>query len=193
MMGGAFDPPHNAHVALARVAMAELGLDELRVVPTGHAWHKSRPLSPGHHRLAMARLAFAGVPGAVVDSCEIERDGPSYTLDTLRQMAVRLAPVQLFLVIGADQARALPSWHNWMKILDIAIICVAERAELAGSSPAFVPPSEHRTQFRTLSLPPMAVSATDIRLRVSQQQDIASWVCEPVARYIHEHHLYQTA
>jgi nicotinate-nucleotide adenylyltransferase len=193
MMGGAFDPPHNAHVELARVAIAELGLDELRVVPTGQAWHKTRSLSPGHHRLAMARLAFSGVPRAVVDSCEIEREGPSYTLDTLRQLAEQLAPVQLFLVIGADQARALPSWHGWLKILEIAIICVAERADLAGSTPPFVPPPEHRTRFRTLSLPPMAVSATEIRARVSQEQDIASLVCEPVARYIHEHHLYQIA
>jgi len=193
MMGGAFDPPHNAHVELARLAIAELRLDELRVVPTGMAWHKARPLSAAQHRLAMARAAFAGLPAVAVDSCEIERGGPSYTLDTLRQISKELAPSELFLILGADQARALPHWHGWLQILEIAIICVATRAELTGASLEFVPPPEHRTRFRALALPAMAVSATDIRSRVSQGHDIASLVCAPVARYIHEHHLYQTA
>lgn len=193
MMGGAFDPPHHAHVELARVAIQELALDELRVVPTGEAWHKTRPLTEAWHRLAMTRLAFAALPGAVVDSCEIERSGPSYTLDTLRHIASECPAAQLFLVIGADQARSLPSWHGWMQILELAIICVAERAEPAGINPQFVPPADQRTRFRPLALPPMALSATEIRARVAQGRDIASRVSEPVARYIHDHHLYQTA
>jgi len=84
IFGGAFDPPHVAHAALAQVALAELQLDELRVVPTGDAWHKTRALSPAPHRLAMAQLALPSCPG-VVDPREIERAGPSYTVDTLRE------------------------------------------------------------------------------------------------------------
>ena len=83
MFGGAFDPPHNAHVTLAGVAVDQLALDELRIFPTGQAWHKARPLSPSVHRLAMARLAFQGLPRVVVDPRELEREGPTYTVDTL--------------------------------------------------------------------------------------------------------------
>ncbi len=109
MFGGAFDPPHLAHVALARAAIEQLGLDELRVFPTGMAWHKSRALTPGPHRLEMARLAFAEVPRAIIDPREVRRDGPTYTIDTLRELQRELPQAQLVLVIGADQAEALDS------------------------------------------------------------------------------------
>ena len=84
LFGGAFDPPHVAHVALVRAAMEQLGLNQLHVLPTGDAWHKSRTLSAATHRLAMARLAFGEIPGVVVDDRELRRAGPTYTVDTLR-------------------------------------------------------------------------------------------------------------
>ena len=84
VFGGAFDPPHLAHMALVKTAVADLQLDELRVIPTGQAWHKPRALSPAHHRLAMAQLAFADLPNVLVDPRETQRVGPSYTVDTLR-------------------------------------------------------------------------------------------------------------
>ena len=83
LFGGAFDPPHYAHMALARAAVRQLGLSRLHVTPTGQAWHKSRPLTPAAQRLAMCRLAFAHEPRCVVDGRETRRDGPSYTIDTL--------------------------------------------------------------------------------------------------------------
>ena len=87
VFGGAFDPPHNAHVALAEAALAQLDLAELHVIPTGQAWHKSRALTPKEDRLAMTRLAFTGLKGTVViDSREVLRDGPTYTLDTLHEL-----------------------------------------------------------------------------------------------------------
>ena len=83
IFGSAFDPPHNAHVALALAALAQLALDHLLVFPTGQAWHKTRPLSGAAHRLAMARLAFDGMERVSVDDRELRRTGPTYTFDTL--------------------------------------------------------------------------------------------------------------
>jgi nicotinate-nucleotide adenylyltransferase len=104
VFGGAFDPPHIAHIALAQAALEQLQLDELRVVPTGQAWHKSRTLTPAVHRLEMTRLAFAAMDRVVVDARETLRSGPSFTVDTLAELSSELPAARLFLVIGEDQA-----------------------------------------------------------------------------------------
>jgi len=191
VFGGAFDPPHTAHVALAQTAIAELQLDELRIIPTGKAWHKARPLSPAQHRLAMAQLAFAPLPCVVVDPRETQRAGPSYTVDTLRELRAQWPDADLFLILGGDQARALPTWREWEEILRLAIICVAEREDLTGASPQFIAPKSHESRFRRLQMPAMPVSATDIRARIATHQCVVPLVFEPVARYIDDHHLYQ--
>jgi nicotinate-nucleotide adenylyltransferase len=192
VFGGAFDPPHAAHHALAQAALKSLALDQLRIVPTGQAWHKTRALTSPAHRLAMAQLAFADLPGVWVDPIEMERQGPSYTVDTLRALKQQFPQAELFLVMGADQARALTTWHEWQEVLRLAIICVAEREDLAGSSPPFVAPKAYESRFRRLLLPVMPVSATDIRDKIAKHGDIAPLVFESVARYIDHHHLYQT-
>ena len=192
VFGGAFDPPHAAHAALAQAAVDQLRLDELRIMPTGQAWHKSRPLSPAHHRLAMAQLAFADVPRTVVDPRETLRDGPTYTVETLRELAAQQPGAELFLIIGEDQAQALPSWHDWQDIVRLAIICVAERNNSTGSQPVFVAPRALESRFRQLHMPAMPISATDIRIRISTQESVVPLVIESVARYIDHHHLYQT-
>lgn len=192
VFGGAFDPPHVAHVALVQAALADFQLDEIRVIPTGQAWHKSRPLSPAHHRLAMTQLAFAHLPRVMVDPLETERAGPSYTVDTLCTLQAQWPGAELFLILGEDQARALPSWHKWQEVLQLAIICVAEREDLTGARPQFVAPKTHESRFRRLQIPAMPVSATDIRARIAAHLSVTSLVFEPVARYIDDHHLYQT-
>ena len=148
VFGGAFDPPHAAHVALVHAAISELKLDQLRVIPTGNAWHKARPLSPAHHRLAMARLAFGDLPGVVVDDRETQRDGPSYTVDTLRELKAQWPDAELFLFLGEDQARALPTWRSWQQVLQLAIIYVAERGDWNKSKPRFIAPKLHESRFR---------------------------------------------
>ena len=193
VFGGAFDPPHLAHRALAEVAMAELQLDELRVLPTGQAWHKTRPLTPAHHRLAMAELAFADLPGLVLDDREIRRAGPSYTLDTLRELQAEQPEAELFLIMGKDQADALPSWRDWQEIVRLAIICVADRDVLTGKETKFVPPAEMTARFRKLHMPAMDISATGIRSRIASRQDVAPLVSGAIARYIEHHHLYPAA
>ncbi len=193
VFGGSFDPPHRAHNALAHQAVEQLRLDALHIIPTGEAWHKSRVLTAASHRLAMAQLAFADLPKVVVDDRETRRLGPSYTVDTLTELAAEQPGVQLFLIIGEDQARALQSWHRWQAILQLAIICVAARADSSGARGTFNAELLAQTPFQVLNLPPMDVSATDIRHRLANRQNVAPLVFEAVARYIAHHHLYQTA
>jgi len=192
VFGGAFDPPHLAHVALVRSATEALGLDEVRVLPTGQAWHRPGQLSDAAHRLAMARLAFAGLPQVVVDDREIQRRGPSYTVDTLTEIAAEHPGAQLYLLIGDDQRRSLPGWHRIADIARLAIICAAARDPQVASwhpgepSKAALPGPE----IQPLPMPLMPISATDIRQRLSRQAGIADLVAPTVERYIHEHHLY---
>ena len=191
VFGGAFDPPHLAHVALVRSAIDALRLDEVRVLPTGQAWHRSGPLTDAQHRLAMTRLAFAGLPEVVVDDREIRRAGPSYTVDTLAEIA-REQAAQLFLLIGDDQRRSLPAWHRIDEIARLAIICAAARdpqvaAWSAGEPEASAVPGP---EIQPLPMPLMPISATDIRERLSRQIGVDGLVAPAVERYIHEHHLY---
>lgn len=189
VFGGAFDPPHVAHAALARAAVDQLGLDELRILPTGDAWHKIRPLSPAQHRLAMARLAFADLPRVVVDDRELRRPGPTYTVDTLRELQAEQPDAQLFLVMGEDQAAALTRWHQWETVVALAVIAVAARAATPGELRSALPP---QARFQPLALPSMAASATAIRSRVGSGGAIADLVAPGVASYIARHHLYQS-
>ena len=190
VFGGAFDPPHLAHVALARVAIEQLELDALWVIPTGHAWHKTRTLSLAEHRLNMARLAFLSDSKVFVDDRETRRAGPTYTIDTLNALKAEKPQADLFLIIGADQARSLTTWHRWQEVLQSATICVAERDDSKKDAGEFVPPAHLKDRFLRLKMPLSPVSATAIRARVANSEPIAALVGEPVARYIAQHHLY---
>lgn len=192
IFGGAFDPPHLAHLALATLAVLQLHLDKLLVIPTGQAWHKPRTLTIASHRLAMVQLAFESVPQVVVDSREMQRNGPSYTVDTLRELREKAPEAKFFLIIGADQAHALTSWKDWQEIVHSATICVADRADLSSVRHGFDAKTANQTRFRHIKMPAMTISATDIRARIAAQRDVTDLVCAPVARYIADHHLYQT-
>jgi nicotinate-nucleotide adenylyltransferase len=187
MFGGAFDPPHHAHVALARAGIAQLSLDRLFVFPTGDAWHKARTLTPAAHRLAMAKLAFAGIPAAVVDDLELRRNGPTYSVDTLRELQSAHPGAQLHLLMGEDQAAGFTRWHAWEEIARMAVLCVAGRGTGAGLDTLRALPG---VRLETLQLPQMPDSASQIRSRLTAGQDIADLVEPAVASYIDSHHLY---
>jgi nicotinate-nucleotide adenylyltransferase len=191
VFGGAFDPPHVMHRELAQAALAQLQLDCLLIVPTGQAWHKRRPLSDAVHRVAMARLAFEGLPRVRIDTREIDRAGPSYTIDTLRELRVAYPDAELFLMLGQDQAQALSDWRDWDQVVALATIGVAERPDAAASGTPFHAPDGLQHRFVRLQLPVSDTSATDIRHRASRGQSIVPLVGEPVARYIVLHRLYQ--
>jgi nicotinate-nucleotide adenylyltransferase len=190
VFGGSFDPPHLAHISLLETAVKELALDEMRVVPTGQAWHKSRALTNANHRLDMAELAFAGLPNVVVDAQEILRPGPSYTVDTLLSVAAVKPLVDLYLIMGADQAAALTTWRAWQEILQIATICVADRGDTIRARSQFDAEKLFPHRFIHLQMSALAISATHIRSRVAAAQSIDTLVSGPIARYIADHHLY---
>jgi nicotinate-nucleotide adenylyltransferase len=199
VFGGAFDPPHRAHVALVEVAISQLQLDRVQVLPTGQAWHKPRPLSDAADRLAMTRLAFGPLPQVAVDDREILRIGPSYTIDTLQELQHEYPHAQLYLLIGDDQRRSLPSWHRIDQIARIAIICAAGRdmavrawnqdSDASESLPSISDTLQAR--IRSLDMPQMPHSATDIRALAATEQALTGLVPPAVERYIHEHHLYR--
>ncbi|MBK7006772.1 MAG: nicotinate (nicotinamide) nucleotide adenylyltransferase [Burkholderiales bacterium] len=193
VFGGAFDPPHRGHVALAQTALQQLQLDVLHAIPTGQAWHKSRDLTAGEHRLAMTRLAFEGIDRVQVDAREIARSGPSYTVDTLTELQAAYPQAQLYLLVGEDQAQALPTWHRWQALVRLAIICVAARADHTGATGQFDALKSLLPDLRILKMPPLAISATDIRRRLAHHENVIPLVFEPVARYIDHHHLYQAS
>ena len=197
IFGGAFDPPHHAHLALAQAAVSELGLDALHVIPTGHAWHKARALSPAEHRLAMTQLAFANMPRVVVDDREIRRAGPTFTIDTLQALQAENPGAQLYLMMGADQFAAFKQWHQWQAIIQIAIICIAGRArfDCAGGQFDAQEPAENR--ILQLQMPPMSVSATQIRQLIAaglgENQASTDLLPLAVANYIAKHQLYKAS
>jgi nicotinate-nucleotide adenylyltransferase len=193
VFGGAFDPPHVAHVALAQAAIEQLQLDQLRIFPTGQAWHKAQALTAPEHRLALAEVAFGGLPRTVIDDRELRRSGPTYTIDTLRELKAEYPAAQLFLVMGEDQAISLTRWREWEAIVQLAIICVAGRPAAQAHAGLLPPGLPAQAELRLLRLPSMTESATEVRGRVARGQGIAHLVPPGVASYIELHNLYQPA
>ena len=193
VFGGAFDPPHLGHVTLARAAVAQCGLARLYIVPTGQPSHKTRTLTSSQHRLAMCALAFADVAQALVDAREIERSGPSYTVDTLESLQGEHPDVQLYLVLGQDQAQTLHHWHRPADLARLATICAAERPQSSSPTGPVNANQAQNFDIQRLQMPAMAHSATDIRQRLAQHQSIETLVPASVARYIALHHLYRTS
>ena len=127
IFGGTFDPIHFGHLRTAFELLQALHLAEVRLVPAGSPPHRGMPLCDPEHRLAMVRAAIVGQPGFVVDDREIRRDGPSYTVTTLRELRAE-APVRpVCLIVGMDAFLGLPEWHDWRSVLELAHVVVAHR------------------------------------------------------------------
>ncbi len=193
VFGGAFDPPHLGHMALAQAAIEQLQLDALHIIPTGSALHKDRPLSDPAHRLEMCRLSFADITCAVINDCETLRSGPSYTVDTLEHLRSQFPVAQFFLLVGQDQAMHLSEWHRAKEIPGLAIITVASRSLSVGAVSTVGNENDAFFAIKRLEMPAMPQSSTQIRSCVQHNTRIDSLVCEPVARYIANHQLYRMA
>jgi nicotinate-nucleotide adenylyltransferase len=184
LFGGSFDPIHHGHLIVARVAAEVLGLEEVRFVPAREQPFKvGRHSAPAAHRAAMVRLAIAGAGGFAVETIELERQGASYTVDTLRALREREPGIEPVLLIGADAAADFPKWREAETVAELARIVVFGRA---GAEPATASPA-----WRTIEVPAIEMSATEIRRRVRHGLPIRYWVPDAVAEYVATHGLYQ--
>jgi nicotinate-nucleotide adenylyltransferase len=195
MLGGTFDPPHLGHLILAEEARCALGLDQVLLVPAAQPWRKSdRAVTPAAQRLAMLRLAVADDPYFDVSTLEIDRGGPTYTVETLAALRAELAPAdELYFILGEDALLDLPYWHDPGRILRLAWLGVAARG---GALSADLDALERRLpgireRARVVPMPQIGISSTDIRRRVAEGRSIRFLVPPAVAAYIAEHGLYR--
>lgn len=181
ILGGTFDPVHNAHMAMARAALEHLALDQVLFMPTGAPRYRKPAVASARDRLAMLELALAGEPRFAIDARELAPGASGYTVDTLRALREELGPgVRLYFLMGADQLEKLGSWHRPDEVRRLATLV------------AFARPG-HRIddeRIRMIPLLPMDISASDIRRRASRGEDLSGLVPAAVANYIAGKRLY---
>ena len=190
LLGGSFDPPHLAHLALARTALQALHLDELWWLPAGQPWQKvGRALADGTHRAAMVRLLVQDEPRFRLDARELDRPGPTFTVDTVRECRAERPDAAFFLILGQDQYGRLDTWREWPALLGEVTLAVAARS----GQPPLPPPAlaAHPHRLEVLPLPDMPESSTALREALTRGDDVSPMVGQAVAGYIARHHLYR--
>jgi len=204
MLGGTFDPVHIGHLRGALEVAELLEFDELRLTPSARPPHRDTPSVSAQDRLAMVQRAVAGVSPLTVDDRELQRDKPSYTIDTLESMRAELAADdQLFLLLGWDAFCGLPSWHRWEELLEHCHIVVLQRPDADSESPDAM---RNLLAARAVSDPkalkgpggqitfvwqtPLSVSATQIRQLLASGKSVRFLVPDAVLAYIDAHGLY---
>jgi nicotinate-nucleotide adenylyltransferase len=190
ILGGTFNPPHLGHLALARHARDELGLGRVLLMPVRTPPHKVAPTDPGaDHRLRMCALLVGGEPGLEACDLELRREGPSYTVETLRSLRDHEPEARLTFVAGADAARTLPVWREPEELLSLAELAVAARggAEREEVLDALAPLG---ARVRFLDMPLLEISSSEVRERAARGEPVQTLVGERVAGYIAEQRLY---
>jgi nicotinate-nucleotide adenylyltransferase len=184
LFGGSFDPIHHGHLIVGRAVAETLGLDELRFMPAGEQpFKRGRHVASAGQRAAMVGLAVAGEPGLAVERCEVDRPGPSYTVDTLRTLRTREPGQEFTLVVGADATRELDQWREAEALPSLArIVAVARPGAPRPDSPLVE---------RVVEVPAVDLSATQIRRRVTEGRSIRYLVPDAVAEFIATHGLYR--
>jgi nicotinate-nucleotide adenylyltransferase len=192
VLGSAFNPPHLGHLALAQEALWQLGLSEVLFVPTGEAPHKRIADDPGRElRLTMTRLAVSDDSRFVTSTVEVERDGPSYTHETLELLAEERGETELVFVMGADAAVGLESWRSPRRVVELARLAIARRAGIAEAEVGAVVRSLGAADRTTmLEMPQFGVSSSAVRERAAAGRPLRYLVTEPVARFIEEKGIY---
>lgn len=200
VFGGTFDPVHVAHLALAQEAAESLGLERVLFVPAGSPPHKPGvPVTPGADRLAMVELAIAGNERFVASRIELDRAGPSYTVDTLEALASGRpsegvpSMADLTLILSADAFMGLPSWHEPRRVLELARLAVAPRDGYPEAGPAFMEAHFPDLAGRVVYLdgPRIRLSASALRERAAAGRSLRYLVPDAVAAYIGDHGLYR--
>ncbi len=183
IFGGSFDPIHHGHLLAAQAVVEALGLEELRFVPAREQPFKiGRHAAPAEARARMVSLAIAGEPRFRLERAELDRAGPSYTVDTLRSLRAREPGREFALLVGADAARDLPTWHQAEALPGLATLVVFARPGV--TLPTLPWP------VRGVTVPAVDISATEIRRRVAEGRPIRYWLPDPVAECIAADRLY---
>lgn len=186
VMGGTFDPIHHGHLVAASEVQTRFGLDEVVFVPTGQPWQKdAREVSPAEHRYLMTVVATASNPRFTVSRVDIDRPGPTYTIDTLRDLKEQRPDDELFFITGADALAQILSWKDADELFDLAHFVGVTR-------PGYVL-SESGLPAARVSLqevPAMAISSTDCRARVERSEPVWYLVPDGVVQYINKYRLY---
>lgn len=190
LLGGSFDPVHRAHLLLAQAALKHLKLDQVQIIPAGQPWQRPALGATPEHRLNMLRLATKGLDKVEINPIEIQRTGPTYTIDTIEALEQSHAYVW---ILGSDQLANFCSWRSWQDIAQRVQLAVAQRP---GSilTPPLALSQWLQAQNRTLAVmpfEPLDISATAIRQRLALQQYASDLIPEVVEQYIHEHGLYR--
>ncbi|MGQ9571652.1 MAG: nicotinate-nucleotide adenylyltransferase [Dehalococcoidia bacterium] len=194
VLGGTFDPPHLGHLMLAQEAWLALGLEQVLFVPAGDPWRKAgQELSARNHRLAMVQLAVGDNPRFAVSTLEIEREGPSYTVDTLVALQKQRADAtEILFLMGQDSLADLPNWRQPERIIALARLAVARRSAWeeaeADALESCLPGISRRLVW--LDMPRIDISSTAVRERVRRGLSIRYWVPPEVEDYIRQHRLY---
>lgn len=186
VMGGTFDPIHHGHLVAASEVLDLFDLDEVVFVPTGQPWQKAdRYVSPAEHRYLMTVIATASNPRFTVSRVDIERDGPTYTIDTLRDLHAERPEAELFFITGADALAEILSWKDADELWDLAHFIGVTRPghELSDTG---LPEDKVTLQ----EVPAMAISSTDVRKRVADGKPVWYLVPDGVVQYINKYNLY---
>jgi nicotinate-nucleotide adenylyltransferase len=187
IMGGTFDPIHHGHLVAASEVQALFGLDEVIFVPTGAPWQKvERQVSPAEHRYLMTVIATASNPRFWVSRVDIDRGGPTYTIDTIRDIEQQRPGAELFFITGADALAQILSWKDAEETL--------KRARFIGvTRPGYELSDAHLPidSVTLIDVPAMAISSSDCRDRVAAGRPVWYLVPDGVVQYINKHHLYR--
>jgi nicotinate-nucleotide adenylyltransferase len=195
IFGGAFNPPHIGHLVCAQEALLQLELESVLFVPVGQAPHRELDNDPGPEtRLEMVELALEDDDRFAGSRMEIDRDGPSYTSDTLRELHTAAPDDEHVLILGGDQAAALPEWHEPEQVLELAQVAVVERSNWSRNAVGIrVGRLKGADRIRYLDMPVIQVSSSSIRRRIAAGLPIRYLVPDRVASFIDSKDLYATA
>ncbi|MDR6868392.1 nicotinate-nucleotide adenylyltransferase [Microbacterium resistens] len=186
VMGGTFDPIHHGHLVAASEVAHSFGLDEVVFVPTGRPWQKSE-VSPSEHRYLMTVIATASNPSFTVSRVDIDREGPTYTIDTLRDLKRERPEAEFFFITGADAVAQILSWRDHDELWDLAHFVAVSRPGHVLSTDGL--PSDNVSQ---LEVPALSISSTACRARVEAGDPVWYLVPDGVVQYIAKHHLYRS-
>ena len=180
ILGGTFDPVHNAHLAIAQSALERLGHDRIFWIPTGAPGYREPAVAPAQDRVDMLKRALTGDARHVIDERELQAGATGFTIDTIKALQKENPETKFTLLMGADQYAKRASWHRWAEIEKLCEVALFAR-----------PGSKLDGKAKTIPMTPMDISASTIRARVARGEDISAMVPVPVAAYIRARGLYR--